>query len=88
MLNKQNSKEEIFARFYGDKKGKISLNNEAQVMEIVSKIDGKKYEVIDVKKSESKKNPPAPFTTSSLQQDASRKFGFPVKKTMMIAQRL
>ena len=88
LLNKQNSKEEIFARFYGDKKGKINLNNEAQVKEIVSKIDGKKYQVIEVKKSERKKNPPAPFTTSSLQQDASRKFGFPVKKTMMIAQRL
>ena len=88
LLNKQNSKEKIFARFYGDKKGKINLNNEAQVKEIVSKIDGKKYQVIEVKKSERKKNPPAPFTTSSLQQDASRKFGFPVKKTMMIAQRL
>lgn len=88
LLNKQNSKEEIFARFYGDKKGKINLNNEAQVKEIVSKIDGKKYQVTEVKKSERKKNPPAPFTTSSLQQDASRKFGFPVKKTMMIAQRL
>ena len=88
LLNKQNSKEEIFARFYGDKNGKISLSNEAEVVEIVNKIDGQKYQVVDVKKSKRMKNPPAPFTTSSLQQDASKKFGFPVKKTMMIAQRL
>lgn len=88
LLNKKDTGEEVFAKFYGDKKGKINLTNEKQVKEIVSKIDGKDYEVIDVKKSERKKNPPAPFTTSSLQQDASRKFGFPVKKTMMIAQRL
>lgn len=88
LLSKKDTGEEVFAKFYGDKKGKINLTNEKQVKEIVSKIDGKDYEVIDVKKSERKKNPPAPFTTSSLQQDASRKFGFPVKKTMMIAQRL
>lgn len=88
LLNKKDTGEEVFAKFYGDKKGKINLTNEKQVKEIVSKIDGKDYEVIDVKKSERKKNPPAPFTTSSLQQDASRKFGFSVKKTMMIAQRL
>ena len=81
-------KKDILAKFYGDKKGKIELKEEKQVKNIVSKIDGKKYIVEDVKKSEKKKNPPPPFTTSSLQQDASRKFGYPVKKTMMLAQRL
>ena len=88
ILNKQNNESDIFAKFYGDKNGKISLTNEKQVKEIVSAIDGKKYTVLDIKKSEKKKNPPPPFTTSSLQQDASRKFGFTVKKTMMLAQRL
>ena len=88
LLNKLNNDVDIFAKFYGDKKGKINLTNEKQVKEIVKSIDGEKYIVQDVIKSEKKKNPPAPFTTSSLQQDASKKFGFPVKKTMMIAQRL
>ena len=81
-------KNEVVAKFYGDKKGKIDLKNEAQVKNIISKIDKKEYKVVDVKKSERKKNPPAPFTTSSLQQEASRKLGFSVKKTMMVAQKL
>ncbi len=88
ILNKLNDETDIFAKFYGDKKGKINLTNEKQVKEIVKNIDLKDYIVEDVKKSQRQKNPPAPFTTSSLQQDASKKFGFPVKKTMMIAQRL
>ena len=87
-LNKENDDVDIFAKFYGDEKGKIALTNEKQVKEIVSTIDGKEYVVLEVKKSEKKKNPPPPFTTSSLQQDASRKFGFTVKKTMMLAQKL
>lgn len=88
LLNKLDTGAQIFAKFYGDKNGKIALTNEKQVKEIVNAVDGKKYIVQDVIKSEKKKNPPAPFTTSSLQQDASKKFGFPVKKTMMLAQRL
>ncbi len=88
LLNKINNSTDILAKFYGDRKGKINLNNENQVKDIVKSIDNKEYIVEDVKKSEKKKNPPAPFTTSSLQQDASKKFGFSVKKTMMLAQRL
>jgi DNA topoisomerase-1 len=81
-------KEILLAKFYGDTKGKIELVNEKQVKEIVKKIDKKDYVVKDIKKSERKKNPPPPFTTSSLQQEASRKLGFSVKKTMMVAQKL
>jgi len=88
LLNKLDSEVDIFAKFYGDKKGKINLSCEKQVKEIVKAVDGQRYTVQDIIKSEKKKNPPAPFTTSSLQQDASKKFGFPVKKTMMLAQRL
>ncbi len=76
------------AKFYGNEKGKIDLKNKEQVDEILEKIKGKEYIVQDVIKSERKKNPPAPFTTSSLQQEASRKLSFSVKKTMMVAQRL
>ena len=78
----------VTAKFYGDKNGKIELKDEKAVNSIIKKIDNKTYEVTDVKKSERRKNPPAPFTTSSLQQEASRKLGFGVKKTMMVAQRL
>lgn len=81
-------KESFFANFYGDKKSKINLTNEKQVKEIIKVIDKKEYKVVDVKKSERKRNPAPPFTTSSLQQEASRKLGFNVKKTMMVAQRL
>lgn len=78
----------FMANFYGDKKSKIELSNEKQVKEIIQNIDGKEYKVIDVKKSERKRNPAPPFTTSSLQQEASRKLGFNVKRTMMVAQKL
>lgn len=81
-------KEEILSKFYGNTKGKIELKNEEQVDEILKNIDKKEYKVVDIKVGEKKRNPAPPFTTSSLQQDASRKFGFSVKKTMMIAQRL
>lgn len=78
----------VLAKFYGDLKGKIELKDKKQVDSIIKKIDNKEYKVVDIKKSERKKNPPAPFTTSSLQQEASRKLGFGVKKTMMVAQKL
>ena len=78
----------LVAKFYGDTSGKIELKDKKQVDKIIKAIDNKQYEVIDIKKSERRKNPPAPFTTSSLQQEASRKLGFSVKKTMMVAQKL
>ena len=84
----QRDEDIVTAKFYGDTQGKIELKDKKQVDSIIKKIDNKKYEIIDIKKSERRKNPPAPFTTSSLQQEASRKLGFGVKKTMMVAQRL
>lgn len=87
-LKKKSEKLLILAKFYGTEKKKLILRTQDEVTEVVNKIDGKEYLVTDVKKSERKKSPPPPFTTSSLQQDASRKFNFSVKKTMMVAQRL
>ena len=88
VLEKQEIQKTVTAKFYGNTNGKIDLKTGAQVEEIVNIIKGKKYKVVDVKITEKTKNPPPPFTTSSLQQDASRRLGFPVKKTMMLAQRL
>ena len=86
ILEKQNENKTVFAKFYGDINGKIELKDGKQVNEIVEKIKEQKYTVTDIKVTEKQKVPPPPFTTSSLQQDASRRLGFAVKKTMMLAQ--
>ncbi|MCX8074855.1 MAG: type I DNA topoisomerase [Clostridia bacterium] len=87
-LKKAGEKTLIIAKFYGDTKKKIELKNGEQVKQIVDKINNKQYVVKEIKKSERKKNPPPPFTTSSIQQEASRKLGYSVKKTMSVAQKL
>ena len=83
-----NGKDKIESKFYGDETKKIELKTEKQVDDVINQVKDKDFVVLDVKKSERMKNPTPPFTTSSLQQEASRKLGFGVKKTMMIAQRL
>lgn len=80
------SKKPFLAKFYGNKDGKIEVKNEKQAQDILDIIDGNKYIVESVKEGEKRKNPPAPFTTSTLQQDASRKLGYTIKKVMMQAQ--
>lgn len=87
VLSKDNTKPFV-AKFYGDKNGKIELTSEKQVSDIISKIDKKTYVVSDIKVTEKRRMPAPPFTTSSMQQDAGRKLGFTVKKTMMVAQKL
>lgn len=64
------------------------LKIEKDALEIIQKFESEKYIVSQVVKKEAKRNPPPPFITSTLQQEASRKLGFSVKKTMMIAQQL
>ncbi|WP_413381648.1 type I DNA topoisomerase [Alkalihalobacillus sp. 1P02AB] len=81
--------EETFdAKFYGVDGKKKSLASEEEVQAILKKIKGKKFDISSVSKKERKRNPVAPFTTSSLQQEAARKLNFRAKKTMMIAQQL
>ncbi|HWT00881.1 MAG TPA: type I DNA topoisomerase [Pyrinomonadaceae bacterium] len=70
------------------KKNEILIGNEAQAAEIVSEAEKQSYTVADVSTKERKRNPVPPFITSKLQQEASRKLSFPVKKTMMLAQKL
>ncbi len=88
ILEKSGEPKKVYAKFYGDTKGKIELKTGDQVKAVVDEIKGKGYTVTDIKVTEKKKSPPPPFTTSSLQQDASRRLGFAVKKTMMVAQKL
>jgi len=64
------------------------LNDEASTMAIVTALDGAEFQVAEVKTKETQRRPAAPFTTSTLQQEASRKLRFPVRRTMQIAQEL
>ncbi len=70
------------------KKTEILIGNEAQAKEIVAEAETQSYSVADVTTKERKRNPVPPFITSKLQQEASRKLSFAVKKTMMLAQKL
>jgi len=85
---KNNSKKSFKGRFHGTKKEKINITNQKEVEEILKKIDGNKFIVDNVKNTEKRKSPSAPFITSTLQQEASRKYNFNSTKTMQIAQQL
>ncbi len=87
-LQKKKSGPAFEAKFFGKQDEKIELRNKDQVDEILSRLDGREYIVSKVKNGEKKKAPPPPFTTSTMQQEASRKLGFPTKKTMIVAQQL
>lgn len=82
------TKKEFVAHLIGKDGKKIDIHSEEQVKEILKQIKNKKYIVDDVKKSEKKRNPAPPFTTSTMGQEASRKLGFTLKKTMSVAQGL
>jgi DNA topoisomerase-1 len=87
-LSKAKEKASFEARFHGTEDEKIELKTQQQVDAILKEIEGEKFTVAKIKKGEKKKHPAPPFTTSTLQQEAARKLGFPTKKTMMIAQQL
>ena len=75
------------AHYHGEEK-KRELENEAQVQAVIDDITGKEFTVTNVKKAEKKRSAAPPFTTSTLQQEASRKLGFTPKRTMALAQQL
>nr|MBQ8244005.1 type I DNA topoisomerase [Oscillospiraceae bacterium] len=86
-LNRTGKPGSFVAHYYGSPK-KQELENEAQTQAVINDITGKEFTVTNVKKAEKKRSSAPPFTTSTLQQEASRKLGFTPKKTMMIAQQL
>ena len=87
-LLEKKSKKDFTAKFYGKDGKKIEIHSKEEVDDILKKIENGKYVVTDVKKAEKKRNPAPPFTTSTMQQEASRKLGFTLKKTMSVAQGL
>ena len=70
------------------KKSEILIGKEEQAREIVAEAEGQQFVVSEVTTKERKRNPVPSFITSKLQQEAARKLSFPVKKTMMVAQKL
>lgn len=76
------------AKFYGKKDEKIDLKSKEQVDKILNELKGKKFSVVDIKNGERNKKPPLPFTTSTLQQEASKLLNFTTSKTMRVAQQL
>mgnify|MGYP000341388425 FL=1 len=86
-LNRMGKPGAFVAHYWGEEK-KRELENEADTLAVIGDIDGKEFDVTNVKKAEKKRYSAPPFTTSTLQQEASRKLGFTPKKTMMVAQQL
>ncbi len=76
------------SKFWGEGDKRLDITSEVQMNEILDYLEDKKYIVKDVRTGEKKRNPAPPFTTSTLQQEASRKLGFAIKKTMSLAQGL
>ena len=88
LLEDKESKKQFEAKFYGKNLKKQEIHNKEEVDKILENIKQAKYIVEEVKKGEKKRTPAPPFTTSTMQQEASRKLGFTLKKTMSIAQGL
>lgn len=76
------------AKFYGKGETKTELANEAETNEVLDGLKGKDFAVTDVKTGSRQKKPVAPFTTSTMQQEASKHLNMATQKTMMIAQQL
>lgn len=90
-LSKKDEDKKFKARLVkiGDKTvDRLGVKNEAEAKKISEELEGASYKVIEVVKKETHRSPSAPFTTSTLQQEASRKLGFSAKQTMTVAQKL
>ena len=87
-LKDKKSKKTFVAKFFGQNDKKLDIHSQEEVNKILEKINDRDYIVKNVKKAEKKKNPAPPFTTSTMQQEASRKLNFTLKKTMSVAQGL
>ena len=81
-------KKPLVAKFYGTDKKKIQIHSKEELDQILEELKNVRYQVTDVKKSERIKKAPLPFTTSTLQQEASKVLNFSTQKTMKVAQQL
>lgn len=83
----EHSKKTVNAKFYG-KKSKLAINNKAEMDKILKALNGASYVVSEINEGERVKKAPIPFTTSTLQQEASKKLNYSTQKTMRLAQQL
>ena len=81
-------KKPLVARFYGKEGQKIEIHSEEEMNSLIKELEGKPYEITEVKTGERTRTAPLPFTTSTLQQEASKVLNFSTQKTMRIAQQL
>lgn len=82
------SKKKFTAKYYGENGKETKLSSPADADAVLKDLEGSEFIVDSVKETIKKRNPQPPFTTSTLQQDASRKFSYQASKTMQIAQTL
>ncbi len=87
-VSDKKTKTKFNCKFIGKDGKKVELHSKEEVDNILKDLEKAEYKVVDVKKGERKRNPAPPFTTSTMQQDASRKINFSIKKTMSVAQSL
>lgn len=87
-LKPEGNKKALNAKFYGDKNGKQTIHNKEELQKILDGLENASYIVEEVKKGERIKKSPIPFTTSTLQQEASKVLNFSTQKTMRLAQQL
>lgn len=88
ILDIKGEKKPITAKFMGNSSEKINITNEKQVNEIIDSVKNEEFKVVDVKNGERAKKAPLPFTTSTLQQEASKVLNYSTQKTMRVAQQL
>ncbi len=85
----KNSQGKLFrSKYYGKGSAKADIHSKEEADAILAQLIGKEFVVSDIKRSIKKRNPLPPFTTSSMQQEASKKFGFQAQRIMRIAQEL
>lgn len=87
-LKVKGERKPLIAKFYGTEKEKMTIESKEQLEQIMKDLDGAEYKVDEIKKGERTKKAPVPFTTSTLQQEASKALNFATSKTMRIAQQL
>ena len=87
-LKVEGEKKPLIAKFHGTEKKKITIRSKQKMEQIVAELEDAEFSVTEVKKSERVKKAPLPFTTSTLQQEASKVLNFATQKTMRIAQQL
>lgn len=87
-LKAPGARKPMIARFHHDQNGRTEIRSRAEMEEIRSFLEGKKFLVEEIKNGERTKKPPIPFTTSTMQQEASKALNFSTQKTMRVAQQL